>query len=54
MGSTGSNSACALTDGFEIAADVHSRTPKDAEKLAASLGSIKAMMGHGRGIGAQE
>ena len=34
-----------LTDGFEIAADVHSRTPKDAEKLAASLGSLKAMMG---------
>ena len=34
-----------LTDGFEIAADLHSRTPKDAEKLAASLGSISTMLG---------
>ncbi|MEO8368156.1 MAG: hypothetical protein ABI806_03080 [Candidatus Solibacter sp.] len=34
-----------LTDGFEIAADLHSRTPKDAEKLAASLGSVSAMLG---------
>jgi len=33
-----------LTDGFEIAADLHPRTPKDAEKLAASLGSIGAML----------
>jgi hypothetical protein len=33
-----------LTDGFEIAADLHSRTPKDAEKLAASLGSLSAVL----------
>ncbi len=33
-----------LTDGIEIAADLHSRTPKDSEKLAASLGSISAVL----------
>jgi len=33
-----------LSDGLEIAADLHSRTAKDAEKLAASVGSISAMM----------
>jgi hypothetical protein len=33
-----------LTDGFEISADLHSRTPKDAEKLTQSLGALSAML----------
>ena len=33
-----------LNQGFEIGAELHSRSPKDAEKLAASLGSLKAML----------
>ena len=34
-----------LSDGFELAAELHSRRPQDAEKLAASIGSITALMG---------
>jgi hypothetical protein len=33
-----------ISKGFELDAELHSRTPKDAEKLAASLQLIKAMM----------
>ncbi len=34
-----------ISKGFELDAELHSRTPKDAEKLAASLQLMKMMMG---------
>ncbi|MEO8595076.1 MAG: hypothetical protein ABI759_17280 [Candidatus Solibacter sp.] len=36
-----------MTDGFEIAAELHSREPRDAEKMAASIGSVGELMGAG-------
>jgi hypothetical protein len=33
-----------ISKGFELGAELHARSPKDAEKLAASMQSLKAMM----------
>jgi hypothetical protein len=33
-----------ISSGFELGAEMHARSPKDAEKLAASMGQLKAMM----------
>jgi hypothetical protein len=33
-----------LSQGFELRAEIHARSPKDAEKLAASMESLKAML----------
>jgi len=33
-----------ITKGFELGAEIHARSPKDADKMAASLQLIKAMM----------
>ena len=37
--------------GFELGAEVHARSQKDAEKLAASLEPLKAMMNDGEQAG---
>jgi hypothetical protein len=36
-----------MREGFELGAEVHARSPKDAEMLAATLVSLKAMMNRG-------
>jgi hypothetical protein len=33
-----------ITKGFELGAEIHARSPKDADKMAASLQLIQAMM----------